>query len=273
LACARGLALAIVGDVDRAERAFADEAAGQAGLSEDLGRLLAAWAQACLWAGQPNRAFEMSKAAVERATVNPSELVLATLARAWAEVELGRAPTQLGMSRRFGLHAGAAAELAGLAALARRDHAAAAAAFDLASERWSGFQAPRAVLCRWAAGQALLQAGQRDGAIERLRAAEAAAERLGFEPLAARARRSLRCAGERPGRPASIGRTGGLLTGREREVLGLVERGLTNAEIARRMSLGRPTVARLVSNAMLRLGAESRAQAVVLAARMSTKAA
>lgn len=62
--------------------------------------------------------------------------------------------------------------------------------------------------------------------------------------------------------------TGGLagrLTRREREVLAHVGRGLTNREIARRLRIARPTVGRLLSNAMDRLGAESRAHAVVLA--------
>lgn len=57
----------------------------------------------------------------------------------------------------------------------------------------------------------------------------------------------------------------GRLTRREREVLAHVEHGLTNPEIARRMRIARPTVGRLLSNAMDRLGAESRAHAVVLA--------
>ena len=45
-----------------------------------------------------------------------------------------------------------------------------------------------------------------------------------------------------------------------------MERGLNNTEIARQLGLGRPTVARMLSNAMLKLGAETRAQAVALAA-------
>jgi DNA-binding CsgD family transcriptional regulator len=48
-------------------------------------------------------------------------------------------------------------------------------------------------------------------------------------------------------------------------VLAHVELGLTNLEIARRMRIARPTVGRLLSNAMDRLGAASRAHAVVLA--------
>jgi DNA-binding CsgD family transcriptional regulator len=58
----------------------------------------------------------------------------------------------------------------------------------------------------------------------------------------------------------------GRLTARERQVIDLVARGRTNAEIARALGLSRPTVARLLSNAMVRLGAERRAQAVILAA-------
>jgi DNA-binding CsgD family transcriptional regulator len=43
-------------------------------------------------------------------------------------------------------------------------------------------------------------------------------------------------------------------------VLDLVAAGLTNAQIAVRLGIGRPTVARLVSNAAARLGTTSRAQ-------------
>jgi DNA-binding CsgD family transcriptional regulator len=54
------------------------------------------------------------------------------------------------------------------------------------------------------------------------------------------------------------------LTAREREVLRLVERGRTNSEIAWRLGIRRPTVARHLSNAMDKLGAESRTHAVVI---------
>lgn len=56
------------------------------------------------------------------------------------------------------------------------------------------------------------------------------------------------------------------LTGRERQVLALVARGRTNPEIAGLIGVRRPTVARLLSNAMSKLGADNRAHAVVLAA-------
>ena len=58
------------------------------------------------------------------------------------------------------------------------------------------------------------------------------------------------------------------LTRRERELVSLAGHGLTNVEIARRMGLGRSTVARILSNAMTKLGAESRAHAVILASNL-----
>jgi DNA-binding CsgD family transcriptional regulator len=44
----------------------------------------------------------------------------------------------------------------------------------------------------------------------------------------------------------------------------LVERGLTNTEIARRLGLGRPTVARTLASAMAKLGVDRRAQLAAL---------
>lgn len=61
----------------------------------------------------------------------------------------------------------------------------------------------------------------------------------------------------------------GLLTGREREVLGLVARGLTNKEIARDLGVSPATIKAHVERIIAKLGVSDRTQAAVLAARSS----
>lgn len=55
---------------------------------------------------------------------------------------------------------------------------------------------------------------------------------------------------------------------REREVLGLVREGLTNAQVARRLGIAEATVAKHLEHVFARTGARSRAQAVVMCAEL-----
>ncbi|GGZ51863.1 DNA-binding response regulator [Streptomyces inusitatus] len=66
-----------------------------------------------------------------------------------------------------------------------------------------------------------------------------------------------------PARPDAAGL--GSVTGREREVLELVARGLNNAEIARRLYVGVSTVKTHVSHLLGKFGARDRAQLVIVA--------
>ena len=60
------------------------------------------------------------------------------------------------------------------------------------------------------------------------------------------------------------GETAVLLSDREREVVALVERGLTNSEIADRLGISVTTVKTHLSRAFRKLGARSRAEAIAL---------
>jgi DNA-binding CsgD family transcriptional regulator len=265
--CRRAVALALLGRFDEANR---DLGAAEALATQEPAcrlELAAAAAETAWWEGRPALAIALAEHCLAPDGGSAAGW-RAALTRAWSLVDLGREPGAVAADERMPWPAAALAEHRGLAARAAGEHRRAAAAFGAAAAAWSGVNLARELLCSWAAADAWRLAGDAEDAIGRLQGVLERVVAIGFEPLAARARRSIRLAGgHAPGRIASS--RAGILTGREREVLALVERGLTNAEIARRLSLGRPTVARLLSNAMQRLGAESRVHAVMLASTTS----
>jgi two-component system, NarL family, response regulator LiaR len=67
--------------------------------------------------------------------------------------------------------------------------------------------------------------------------------------------------------PASGRQPGADLTARERDLLGLLARGLSNQEISTRLGIAVPTVKFHVSNVMSKLGVENRTTAVLVALR------
>ena len=233
-----------------------------AGSAERMRKALWVRADTALWAGRPRETLAVADEALARFPHETSTFV--HLARAWACVELDRDPgdAEIAPARRF--LAGARPELEAVTLLVAGSDATAAARFRQAAELWRGQHARGELRCMWAEGEALRRAGDIDRAVARLEAAESAALDHEHEPLVARTRRSLRLAGVRR---AADARPAGILTAREREVLALVGAGLDNSEIGRRLGIGRPTVARLVSTASGKLGAHSRGQAAVLAER------
>jgi DNA-binding CsgD family transcriptional regulator len=257
----RARALVLLGRIDEGEVALEGLRGTATADYFGLGDLLTAQAEAALWGGRPDLAREHAQAALAVPAPLPIALAQAHIALAWADRELGRMPSSSPEVDWAPSTAGTPIELAALAAAAAGLHAEAAEGFTAAAGAWGRFHEPRALFCRWAAAEARAATGDRVVASDELGAALETAERIGFEPLAARIRRSLRLLGVRVApKPAAAQGSGLGLTAREAELVALVERGLTNVEIARRLGLGRPTVARILGSAMAKLGVGSRVE-------------
>jgi DNA-binding CsgD family transcriptional regulator len=138
--------------------------------------------------------------------------------------------------------------------LAEGDATAAAQSAAVARSAWSGLRAPLEVArCRALAGRILRALDELDAAEVEFAAARAAFLELGALPALAEL---TQLTGERQTMT---------LTAREVEVLRLVSTGLTNRQVAGRLSLSEKTVARHLSNIFGKLTLSSRAAATAYA--------
>jgi DNA-binding CsgD family transcriptional regulator len=144
----------------------------------------------------------------------------------------------------------------GAVALAEHRPADALARLREASDRWHELDAPfEAAEVGVRIGEGCRALGDAEGAQMELRAALATFERLGARPDASRVRGLL------SGRTAELGG----LSPRELEVLGMIAKGRTNAEIASALCLSERTVHRHVSNILTKLDVRSRTSAAAYA--------
>lgn len=258
-----GLALTDLGRTNEAIRRLEAE---QSTVSADYrghGQLQWVLAEASLWSGRPERAIELLDIFFDGPADDPNRM-LGLVTRAWARIESGHDPGPPLPPHERPMLLGARPETEALLAFHRGDYAAAAGLFRRAAGLWAPYHRRGELRCAWAAGEALRRGGDLPAAISQLELAESLAAQASAALLLARVRQSLRAAGQRRSAPRS-GRRGGL-TDRERQVLELVSKGLTNAQIATRLGITQRTVVALIASAVTELGAANRSHAAALAA-------
>nr|WP_187279847.1 LuxR family transcriptional regulator [Quadrisphaera setariae] len=249
-------------------------------------------AEALAWRGHPReaaRAAEDAVAVAEQLDLEEalsgvwlSALAVAALADAGADpaegadlARRGRALAQRPPGRGGPLGPEGRAWLARLdaelARLVEPGSAEAVAAWRAALEAFGYGHRYEQARCRWRLAAALLDTGRaevREEARELLVTALAEAEAMAAAPLATAVRDLARRARLRLG-PGPDGRVvvDSPLTDREAEVLALVAQGLTNRRAGERLFISEKTVSVHLSNAMAKLGASGRAEAVAVATR------
>jgi DNA-binding CsgD family transcriptional regulator len=254
-----------LGEFERAEAALARLNAEFAARPRHRG--MPSWlaAELSFWGGRAAAAFEAAERSLVELGPDPAaNAPLVSVTRAWAAVDLGRVPEPAPDTPRYDwLTRAGTAETAALIQLRDRPERAAEELLA-AADLWAPHFLRHDLRCRWGAGEACRRAGRTNEAVRILEEVEARAERFEFAPLLGRIRRSLRLAGVRRSAPRLAD---GEVTAREREILELVGRGLSNPEIARRLGIGAPTVSDAIASASRKLGAKNRAQAAALARR------
>jgi DNA-binding CsgD family transcriptional regulator len=255
------MALIDLGRIEEADR-LADVAMAEA-VDDQQGAPQFLWvkAESALCGGRPADALGFMDAFLTGPETDPN-LALGRVTRAWSRFGVKQDPGPAPEIPDRGMLRAVTPEVEGVRALYEGRHLDAAQRFAEAADAWYPFHRRGWIRSSWARGEALRLAGDLDAAIPALREAERRADELGFSSHAAWARHSLRQAGER--RAAARGATAGGLTAREAQVLGLVADGLTNAQIADRLSVSPRTVVTQIDSASNRLGATSRTQAAAM---------
>ncbi len=260
--------LALV-DVGRAaEAARLAEAGFDTVVPDAEGRSQAYWAaaEAALWGGEPRRAVRYAERVLSELPHSHVARGLAVVTLAWARFECGSRPGLAYPKPDRPMLLGVPHELAGLDAAFQGRWSTAVDELATAARLWAPYHVRGELRCEWAAAEMLRRTGEVEQAVTALTMLEKRCADIGQVPVLHRVQRSLRAAGERRQAPRSRAEgAAGVLTGREREVLGLVAGGLTNAQIAARLGITRRTVVALIEAASSKLGAENRAQAAALA--------
>lgn len=214
--------------------------------------------------------LERGLAAVEGDALRATQLLAALVEASLACGDVARAEAATADLRAF-------AEVAGIRLVTARAELA-AAKLALATGRPADAAEPaRRALVAFGALAMPLDAGaarmtlasaiadeQPDAARDEVAAALAAFRELGADRAADVAAARLRDLGGGPPR------SGGELTSREQEVLGLIARGMSNAQIAHALVISEKTAGHHVSRILMKLGVKNRAAAAAHAARIGT---
>ncbi len=217
-------------------------------------------------AGRPEDALAELPAFLD-CVENPHRIALAAPVFQWSALQAGMPAVKLpDLTEAFELtmlHA-VPEELAGIDCLRASDAQAAAAHFQRAAELWQPYHRQGEVRCRWASGRALADSGSEQEAVAEFLDVEQLARRHEMAPMLARIEKALRTLGVQRSAPRGTDRAGEL-TPRERQVLDLIGRGLSDTTIAVRLGVSARTVESHVLSARRKLGAANRLQAVALA--------
>lgn len=255
--------LADLGRLDEA-RVWADRALARARDGEyDLGEALWVCADVAFMAGRHADAVAFAERHA-RDVPDAHHRMFVELPGAWATYELGRPAAWPQRRNVMPIDEGGAIELEALRAMAREAWTEAASQFEAAAEAWAGRHARGARRSQWAAGECRRRAGDVGEARNLLLRLEEELRAAGEVPILSRTQRSLRLAGIRRA-AARRSVPGSTLTLREREILRLSGSGAPDAQIAARLGISRWAVIRSAESASAKLGASSRAEAVVAA--------